>query len=218
MLTRCILLISGLIPSIALGAGAGSIYGVNRVGETVRLNYNYDEPGYTISINKSDGSWERYSSIEECPIWNEEGIQCKSNGRSPLAGASYKMVGNPDPKDCSYAVSYKCISGCDGKSVPLELFEDFWECRNQDCDEGIWRQGIINASDVMLRERPKVASRTVAILQKGDLVDINTRIGKCEPVKIGLREVFGDWLYVSLFIDDKKVSGWVFDALLDQAK
>jgi hypothetical protein len=219
---RCLCVIFFLFSSIARGDGPTDTSGINRLGETVTFYYDYgyhgEKKGHKITVSKagSRDEIEKYELDEECPVWNDEEIQCDKNGKSPLAGATFRKIPNPDKDDCSYDVSYKCILGCDGKRVPLEMFKDFWECNEPICNKQLKRYGLINASDVMLRAAPKVASRVVAILPKGQKVNLERYSGNCQTLQVGWSRIEGDWIYVQFVKSGKIVSGWVFDSLIIQ--
>lgn len=116
----------------AYGAGYGGARGKNRLGQTIHIQ---QEVGLRIYIeNKSEREWVGgYNFDEECrEILDDKQyvkeIVCKKNGKSPLAGATYKVIPNPNQNDCDYAATYKCIDGCQEKRVPLEIVEGTWEC------------------------------------------------------------------------------------------
>lgn len=75
---------------------------------------------------KQAGTWKEYAFNQECTFIDRKSIKCKSGGRTPLAGATYKFVrhgtyrcevdGNRHPE-----YRYQCVSGCSRKTVPAFL-------------------------------------------------------------------------------------------------
>ncbi len=55
-------------------------------------------------------------------------FSCQTSGKSPLSGATYRIVPNKNPKDCSYAAKYICIHGCDDPATPRTMNKSHWEC------------------------------------------------------------------------------------------
>lgn len=65
---------------------------------------------------------------EEC-ISIKHGFSCKSNGRTPLAGTSYKLVAGG--KDACYGgigQRFVCVRGCTKRGVPKYLYPAPYEC------------------------------------------------------------------------------------------
>ncbi len=56
-------------------------------------------------------------------------FRCRSDGRSPLAGATYKITKSKKRNGCGEPWTiYRCVSGCNGKRVPKTFYEKPWEC------------------------------------------------------------------------------------------
>jgi len=66
---------------------------------------------------------------------NNEGqrieFSCQKGSQSPLSGATYKIVPNKNPEDCSYESLYVCIRGCGGGNVPAQMVKSWWECESE---------------------------------------------------------------------------------------
>jgi hypothetical protein len=109
--------------------GYGGAQGENRIGQIIYFGSDDQEHIY-VQKNQHDKDWKQYKTIEECPIWSDNKIVCKPNGKSPLAGATYKIMKSKTIDDgCGFdATVYKCVKGCENKSVPLLFIESPWEC------------------------------------------------------------------------------------------
>jgi len=194
--------------NITYGAGYGGAMGVNRLGQTVRIGD--DGRTYRISVkqNKQDNNWSsRFDFFEECDVildgttgyWKE--FVCKKDGKSPLAGATYKVIRNPDmSRDCSYDSIYKCIDGCDEKRVPLEIVEGAWECMQ---DVNTLASGVVERNNVNLRDSPGLNSTVLRTIARGTNVRVQERV-KVDGTK-------GEWAKV--IVDDGNAihEGWMFN-------
>lgn len=58
-------------------------------------------------------------------------FSCEKRGSSPLAGATYKIEPNKNPKDCSYRYLFTCTSGCGNPATPLKMTQGYWECSEE---------------------------------------------------------------------------------------
>lgn len=68
---------------------------------------------------------------EEC-VQEENGFSCKAGGRTPLAGARYRLrkggIDRCDPSGRRPGTYYQCVSVCKRAGVPIELSIDPYEC------------------------------------------------------------------------------------------
>ncbi len=69
---------------------------------------------------------------EECFFTKKGGFTCKRDGRTPLAGATYKKTMNGydrcDETGKQRTEQYECIAGCNKPSVPRILSVSPYEC------------------------------------------------------------------------------------------
>ena len=134
-----------LFSSPAFSWGYGGAEGKNRLGQIIHFSESSDGVSFDIWVENPKLKPENYLFFKmeaECPSlikWlditspqsNERPIiQCRADGKSPLAGATYTKVRSKkimntcgDP-----ATIFKCTKGCRNKSVPLLIIESPWEC------------------------------------------------------------------------------------------
>lgn len=159
-----VLILAVLLPSIAFAAGYGGAEGKNSLGEIIRIE---SDLGETISVQKNSEDFEQeetYVTRDECPsFFNEdpatvssylhtlkEQFSCRKDGKSPLAGTTYKITTSEDWKPCEsfpedmgiqqdlepgidYGFDapgevYVCIAGCDNPRAPQIFYVSPWEC------------------------------------------------------------------------------------------
>lgn len=121
-------------PTLAFCVGYGGAAGENQIGEMVRIAES--DEGLSIFVEKlgSKRPWKEYKVSEECPTWKLENdqkiIACQKSGKSPLAGATYKVTTSKKIRDVCKdpAVIYVCVQGCSRKETPKLLVEQPWEC------------------------------------------------------------------------------------------
>lgn len=131
------------ISSIAYGAGYGGADGDNVLGQIIHIKEHGEhlEPYIFVQKNETDmeganGKGEKYRLADECPTWTEHSLVCKKNGKSPLAGTTYKITTSKqwmpckdveiDPSDEAGTV-YICTKGCN-KRTPKIFYENPYEC------------------------------------------------------------------------------------------
>ena len=124
------------IPALALADGYGGAEGKNQFGETISIA---DGAEMTIYVYKNGDFLESYPLQTECPsvlhVPNRK-FSCIPNGKSPLAGATYKVTTSKKWTPCKYNEEYPsdgaypvyiCIKGCN-KRTPKIFYERPWEC------------------------------------------------------------------------------------------
>jgi hypothetical protein len=142
---------------IGLAAGYGGASGTNSLGEIIHIEGDIADTIY-VQKNEKDHEWtESYDFLEECPDFPQyakEGeelkdrFSCRKEGKSPLAGAVYKMTTSEDwrpcesfPEDMGFQPDpnidygfdapgdvYVCIAGCDNPRAPKIFYVNPWEC------------------------------------------------------------------------------------------
>lgn len=125
------LLLSNTVHSMGFGGATGE----DRDGQIIHIEESSTN-GISIFVEKkqSQEPWEEYSLASDCPGWDwgtsPKTLVCKSDGKSPLAGASYNIGRSKKIKNtCGRAAKiYTCVKGCESKRVPLFLVEQPWEC------------------------------------------------------------------------------------------
>jgi hypothetical protein len=88
--------------------------------------------GFAVFIRKKSAKGSgKYYERQRCTFTtNKSGgrrLTC-TEGDSPLAGVTYKIIPNKNPHDCSYEEKFICIKGCNKPSVPRVLTKSFLEC------------------------------------------------------------------------------------------
>ncbi len=135
-----LLAVTLLIPAVALAASYGGAAGQNKRGEWVYIEGDMAE---YIRVRKGDvgtAVLAEYSLAEECPSFenrlDENRFHCRSSGKSPLAGATYKITTKEDYMPCNVAPNYYkdpgevyiCIAGCENDRVPAMFYVAPSEC------------------------------------------------------------------------------------------
>ncbi len=77
------------------------------------------------------GETHQVFSRQQCDFVERKGARgffsCARNAKSPIAGATYKIV--PNPRDnCDYQAKFVCVKGCGSSSTPRVLTQSWWEC------------------------------------------------------------------------------------------
>jgi len=144
-----------IISSSCMAEGWGSLGGGNEIGESISVYPAWDSyevaSGSTSYNPKTDRNLfyvqvERHGNhpaIENktykdlrCEFKANKahepiGFSCEMSGISPLAGATYKIEPNQNPKDCSYRYMYTCTRGCNNPATPHKMTQSYWECVEQ---------------------------------------------------------------------------------------
>lgn len=125
--------------SLATAAGYGGAQGTNKLRQIVTLEgEGYEDIDIAVKNNSKEY---RYKFKGECSFFfnkdNEASkISCSQKGRSPLAGATYKITTSkkwtPCKKNELYPSNdpgtiYICIRGCNNHT-PILFYESPWEC------------------------------------------------------------------------------------------
>lgn len=113
-----------------------------RIG-TETLFINIQDEGcandkYVISFatkQREEKEFENYKTVpflSECSL-TKDGFKCRSNGKTPLAGATYKKInfgrsGNSCAPDSWLGEKYICVKGCSKVTVPEYLIGDEGSC------------------------------------------------------------------------------------------
>jgi hypothetical protein len=132
-----------LISSIAHSAGYGGAEGDNALGQIIHIKeYGGNLDPYIfvqkneLDINGANGRGQKYNVADECPIWTKHSLVCKKSGKSPLAGATYKITTSKEWMPCKNSevepsdeagIIYKCIKGCNSRT-PKIFYENPYEC------------------------------------------------------------------------------------------
>ena len=138
---RSFLVLSLLVPCIAFAAGYGGAEGVNRHREVIHIG---DDVAETIYVQKGvkDSVWqERYVLRDECPSFagifeGRTRFSCRAHSKSPLAGATYRVVTSkkylpcnvPPFNDKTPGELYVCVAGCENPRAPKFFRVSPWEC------------------------------------------------------------------------------------------
>ena len=136
---RSVLLLFLFASSLASAAGYGGAQGTNKLGQIVTLQGDGYED--TVIIVKKNTKEYLYKFKAECSFFfnadNEEGkMLCSKKGRSPLAGATYKITTSKKWTPCKEnelypsndpGTVYICIRGCNNQT-PMIFYENPWEC------------------------------------------------------------------------------------------
>lgn len=127
-----------LMPSIGMAAAYGGAQGTNKRGETIYIDGDIPE-AIAVRKHSNDPKWsEQYPLLEECPTFSEAAKQfsCLSNGKSPLAGTTYRVTTSKTYRPCdqppyddkSAGQVYLCIEGCNNPRAPKIFYVTPWEC------------------------------------------------------------------------------------------
>lgn len=137
-----------IIVSPCLAEGWSDLSGKNRNGDTINVYPAWDADNsrdYSIEENRelfyvdvykggkaSEGT-SRTHKDQRCKFTEDKAgnrirFSCENSGKSPLSGATYRIVPNSNPEDCSYQAEYHCISGCDSPTTPRIMTKSYWEC------------------------------------------------------------------------------------------
>jgi hypothetical protein len=130
------LLLLLFVSTTSFSGGFGSAEGKNSYGRRIHIDESSD--GYVIWIPfNENGPPLEFQIQEECPGWDWEGksFSCKPSGKSPLAGATYKITTSKKWQPCSGEPYfdktprqvYVCVSGC-GPNAPKIFYVTPWEC------------------------------------------------------------------------------------------
>lgn len=125
-----------LLPCVAVADSFGGAHGKNRLGDDIHIGGEYDD--LTIEVygknhDKSKPAKEAYRFSDECKVIRSKrkdfiglgaAIVCKKEGRSPLAGVTYKVTSVK--QECGGWL-YTCVKGCN-RRVPATMYEQPWEC------------------------------------------------------------------------------------------
>lgn len=133
------------ISTSAFSSGYGGAEGKNRMGQIIYFSDSIASASrYEINVstpNQGENGYKKFSMESECPeltewiditrpeINKKPIIHCRADGKSPLAGATYTKIRTKKIMKCGApATAFKCIKGCENKSVPLLIVESPWEC------------------------------------------------------------------------------------------
>lgn len=209
---------ASLLAMLALSSSAyGELaQGTNRLGEVIQIESNYDDSlGYRIAVirNAAKFKCEVYDSNHECPLWDTE-RECKKDGRSPLAGAKYKVVRNPNPlSDPSYLEKYICISGCNEKRVPLEIVKYPDACSLTDHKVRSDTSWQLASDNVEVKDSPTACARRLYVLNRDTRVEIIRRRQECVNLEVSDGQFAeGQWVGVKFLRKGVVTTGWIFDA------
>jgi len=132
-----------LFPWSAYAVGYGGAFGMNALGQEIHIADELANSLFVYWVDKPEGErkrqWQgktigKFKISEECPGWDwaqdQKHIVCLPTGKSPLAGATYRIEESNKIKDVcgNNAKVYRCIEGCDKPVVPKLLVEEPWEC------------------------------------------------------------------------------------------
>ncbi len=112
-------------------AGAwGQLSGKNGAGAVVVItdDTRSGSPAITVSTlsDQVEFPFKGACSFElENTMEPPKAFSCKPDGRSPLAGVSYRLQGAVG--DCR-AMRFRCVRGCNSRGVPPVLVYQPWEC------------------------------------------------------------------------------------------
>lgn len=138
---RTVLILLAFLPGLSFAEGYAGADGTNRRGELVHIGEggmggDSAEGIYVFKNTKSYASgkkWkERYALLDECPSFlNGPQFSCSANGKSPLAGSTYKITTSKTYRPCddgSIGRVYVCVAGCKNPRTPKIFYESPWEC------------------------------------------------------------------------------------------
>lgn len=134
---KTVLMLLSLFPCLALAAGYGGADGVNKRGEHIHLGDDAGDGVDTIYVYESTKSYRdrklkvRFALYDECSFDSDKIFSCKANGKSPLAGATYKVTTSKKYRPCkdeTLGEVYVCVAGCDNNRVPKIFHVSPWEC------------------------------------------------------------------------------------------
>jgi len=224
-----------LLPFAALADGFTGPGGENRLGQKIYVtelfqNGKFNGIGIEVHSGKPlpDGSYgpaeRQFMFDEECAYSGKQRsseqrdhhqkLVCKKTGKSPLAGATYKIT--PAASKCG-GWNFECIDGCDRQETPLYMHEDFYECSNEDgadCPRSAATSGIVRTTKLNLRETPEFDGRVLRPVSYATRVRILRRNDACLAVP-GAPTISGQWVKVHTRDDAAIQEGWLFDAYLE---
>jgi hypothetical protein len=126
-----------LLPCLAFAEGYSGASGVNKRGEIISIGDDGGDLATTIYVFEKNAESpklkERYILKEECPSFfgNREQFSCRKDGKSPLAGTTYRVTTSEKYRPCGDEFPgevYVCIEGCNSPRAPEIFHVNPWEC------------------------------------------------------------------------------------------
>ena len=125
-----------LCSSACMAASYGGAMGENEIGQIVIITGDIPDSIHVRDKKQVSNDLQMYELRSECPVFEEgKRITCLASGKSPLAGATYKITTSRKWRPCSSAPFfdkqpgevYICIKGCN-KHTPRIFYVNRWEC------------------------------------------------------------------------------------------
>ena len=127
------LLAAFALPSFVFAAAYGGASGQNSRGGIVHILGDIPDKIY---VQRGKDWPEEYDLRAECPGFTDTEISCRSTGKSPLAGVTYKVTTSKKYRPCKGAPYfdkspgevYVCVKGCGNPRAPRIMYVSPWEC------------------------------------------------------------------------------------------